>query len=58
LPQIELPKLEGNSLIGAASFVGTNGSHPQGGLVVGADGNYHGTTLEGRRERHRHGLQV
>jgi uncharacterized repeat protein (TIGR03803 family) len=30
-----------------ASFVGTNGSHPRGALIEGADGNLYGTTQEG-----------
>ena len=30
-----------------ASFSGTNGRHPAGALVQGADGNFYGTTLRG-----------
>jgi len=37
----------GGALTTVASFYPTSGSHPQGGLIVGSDGNFYGTTHDG-----------
>ena len=42
----ELPS-GSSSVTVLASFNGTNGSHPVGGLMQGSDGNFYGTTTYG-----------
>ena len=41
-----------------ASFNGTNGADPFGGLIMDSSGNLYGTAADGRRLQRRHGFRA
>jgi uncharacterized repeat protein (TIGR03803 family) len=53
--EVKEPATTNGVLANFASFKGTNGSYPEGGLAQGRDGHFYGTTSDGGPNESRHG---